>query len=197
MQHGSQGDWLSWPAPDDLVLIAIMPEPRDMEIARMLGWYRIPLSRAPKVISVDYVGFYQPSGFRSRKWRVEVIAAVHGHELLTRGELLRSEADHPRAHQEYYKLQLGPLISLPAPILAEDWKRITFLYTTGERLLAARTIKDLVVRSEGRRLLWRNLRERALAAGEYRAEGLPTEASGPRILSELLGLTGLLGDQLP
>ncbi len=38
----------------DLVLVAVMPNQRDLEIARVLGWYRIPLKSAPKVISVDY-----------------------------------------------------------------------------------------------------------------------------------------------
>ena len=27
----------------DLVLVAVMPNQRDLEIARVLGWYRIPL----------------------------------------------------------------------------------------------------------------------------------------------------------
>ncbi len=40
------------------------------------------------------------------------------------------------------------------------WKRITFLYTTGEYLIHAATIQDLVVHSEERALLWQTLRER-------------------------------------
>ncbi len=51
------------PEASDLVLVCIMPNPRDMEIARMLGWYRIPLRSAPKVVAVDYLAFYQPSIF--------------------------------------------------------------------------------------------------------------------------------------
>ena len=30
------------PAPADFVLVAFMPAPRDLEIAWVLGWYRIP-----------------------------------------------------------------------------------------------------------------------------------------------------------
>jgi len=44
---------------DDLVLVAILPKPRDLEIARVLGWYRIPLATAPKTIRVDWIAFYQ------------------------------------------------------------------------------------------------------------------------------------------
>jgi len=70
-----------------------------MEIARVLGWYRIPLRFAPKVVAVDYLAFYQTGAFgENHRWRIEAIAPVRGHELTTRRELIRSESDHPRAH---------------------------------------------------------------------------------------------------
>jgi len=37
---------------------------------------------------------------------------------------------------------------------------LTFLYTTGEYLLSAKIINDLVVHNEERQVLWRSLRER-------------------------------------
>jgi hypothetical protein len=66
---------------------ASSPLPRDMEIARLLGWYRIPLRTAPKVVAVDYLAFYQPASFGERSGQIEYIAQVRGHELTTRGEL--------------------------------------------------------------------------------------------------------------
>ena len=81
----------------DLVLVCVLPTPRDMEIARLLGWYRIPLRTAPKVVAVDYLAFYQPSAFAERGGQIEFIAKVNGHELTTRDDLLRDEANHPRA----------------------------------------------------------------------------------------------------
>jgi hypothetical protein len=147
--------------PTSLVLVAVVNNPRDLEIARLLGWYRIPLRTAPKVIAVDYLAFYQTGAFGEGKWRIQLIAPVRGHELTTRSELLQAEPDHPRAKEEYYKVQLGPLEQLQIPILADSWRRITFLYTTGEYLLRARTINDLVVQSDERQLLWQALRERA------------------------------------
>lgn len=177
------------PSPNDLVLVAFMPSPRDLEIARVLGWYRIPLRTAPKVVAVDYLAFYQPASFGDdHKWCIEFIAPVRGHELTTRGLILKEEADHPRAHEEYFKLQLGPLQSLPQPILADEWKRITFLYTTGERLLAADRVADLSVHDEERQVLWRALRERALAAQQYGHTELPEIPMEP----ELIALLGLL-----
>lgn len=39
--------------PDDLTLMAVMKEWRDLEIARILGWCRIPVQTAPKTVRVD------------------------------------------------------------------------------------------------------------------------------------------------
>jgi hypothetical protein len=173
--------------PVSLVLVCLLPAPRDLEIARLLGWYRIPFRNAPKVIAVDYLAFYQPGSFDERAGRIEWIAAVRGHELTTRRELLREEADHPRADEEYFKVQLGPLEKLPQPVLAERWKRLTFLYTTGEYLLKARTLNDLVVQSDERQLLWQSLRERAQNEQLYRAD-LPEAEIPPEVLMALLGI---------
>ncbi len=174
-------------SPTDLILVAVLPRPRDLEIARLLGWYRIPLRTAPKVVSVDYLAFYQPSAFGARGGRIEFIAPVRGHELAARAELLRDETDHPRAGEEYYKIQLGPLEKLPRPVVAGKWKRLTFLYTTGEYLLKAKTLNDLVVRSEERAVLWRSLRERAEQAQQYKTD-LPDADIDPAVLVVLLGI---------
>ena len=172
--------------PTCLVLVAVVNNPRDLEIARLLGWYRIPLRTAPKVIAVDYLAFYQTGAFGDEKWCIQYIAQVRGHELTTRAELLRTEPDHPRAKEEYYKIQLGALEHLKQPILAENWRRITFLYTTGEYLLRAATINDLVVQSDERQLLWQALRERAELG--YGTQELPELDLSDEVLSILLGI---------
>ncbi len=171
-----------------LILVAVLPTPRDFEIARLLGWYRIPFRTAPKVVAVDYLAFYQPGSFGEQGGRIQYTAEVLGHELTTRGELLQDEADHPRAGEEYYKLQIGPLEWLPSPILAEKWRRITFFYTTGEYLLNAQTVHELIVQSGERELLWQSLRERASQSQAYGNADLPAMNLDPAILARLLGL---------
>lgn len=178
-------------SPNDLILVAVLKAPRDLEIARVLGWYRIPLRTAPKVIAVDYLAFYQTGAFGEDKWRIQYIAPVRGHELTTRGELLREQADDPRAGEEYFKIQLGPLEKLPQPILAPTWRRITFFYTTGEYLLQAETVNQLVVESEERQVLWRALRERASRAGDYAPNDELEIDLDPQVLSALLGIKEL------
>lgn len=176
------------PSPTSLILVAIMNDPRDLEIARLLGWYRIPLRSAPKVIAVDYMAFYQTAAFGEDKWRIQYVAQVNGHELTTRRELLRDEPDHPHAGQEYYKVQLGRLLPLPEPVLADKWRRITFLYTTGEYLSRARTVNDLIVESDERQLLWQALRERASQSQVYQAAEIPELNLDPALLASLLGI---------
>jgi hypothetical protein len=101
---------------------------------------------------------------------------------------LRDEPDHPHAGHEYYKIQIGPLQVLPQPILSEAWHRITFFYTTGEYLMAAQTINDLILAEDDRRPLWQALRERASSAQRY-GEDLPGIGIDSAILSALLGIT--------
>jgi hypothetical protein len=175
-----------------LVLVAILPSQRDFDIARLFGWYRIPLKSAPKVISVDYVAFYQTKSFGdAERWQIAYLAEILGHELTRRRDLIRDEPAHPRAHEEYFKLQIGPLQQLDKPIPAGDWKRITFFYTTGEMFQSAQTVNDLVIKSQDEReVLWHTLRERALLANEYRAQELPETLLDPAILALLGKFTG-------
>ena len=175
------------------MLVCLLPSPRDLEIARLLGWYRIPLRTAPKVVAVDYLAFYQPSAFGGRGGQIEFTAEVRGHELTTRGELLKDETDHPRAKEEYYKIQIGSLEKLKEPILTDKWKRMTFLYTTGEYLLNAKTLNDLVVDGDERAVLWHSLRERAENEQLYKTD-LPEADIPPEVLLALLGIKELDGD---
>ena len=173
--------------PTDLILVCVLPGPRDLEIARLLGWYRIPFRTAPKVVAVDALAFYQPGTFGDSGGRIEFLAPVRGYELTKRAELLRDEPEHPRAGEEYFKLQLGPLERLRRPVVADKWKRLTFLYTTGEYLLKAQTLNDLVVQSDERQLLWQSLRERATQEQTYQTD-LPEADIPPDVLIALLGI---------
>jgi hypothetical protein len=176
------------PSPTSLIMVAVLAQPRDLEIARLLGWYRIPLRSAPKVVAVDFLAFYQTSKFAEHKWRIEYLAPVRGHELTTRGELLQDERDHPDANLEYYKIQIGSLVKLSNPIPANKWRRITFFYTTGEYLLQAQTIDDLIIASDERPILWQALRERASQGEAYSGEAMPDVDIDETLLASLLGL---------
>ena len=183
------------PHAEDIVLVGILPEPRDLEIARVLGWYRIPLRYAPKIVHVDFLAFYQPASFlKNHQWQIEYVAKILGVELTYRKELIREEQNHPRADEEYYKLQIGQLIHLPHPISATGWKRITFFYTTGSRFLSALSLNDLIVKDEERDILWQSIRERASQLEMYTTVDIPEFALDANVL-KYFGEIGLLSEE--
>jgi len=133
------------PGAEDLVLVAILNTPRDLELAQTLGWYRIPLVSAPRTIRVDWLAFYLPASFGEHRWTVRYLTEVRGYELRTRRELLFQETEHKRADEPYFKLQLGPVFELSPPIPSRAWRRFSFLYTTGARLMHAGDLADLTI----------------------------------------------------
>ena len=189
---------LNYPSETSLILVAVIPNIFDMDIAKLLGWYRIPLRSAPKVIDVDYLAFYQTNAFGlDHRWRIETFAEVRGHELVSRAELFKDQLNHPRANEEYFKIQIGPLERLHSPIMAGKWRRITFFYTIGELFNQASSIPDLVVRSDERQILWRSLRERAIEGGKYKEEELPFDSDQlPEEMLLWLSSLGYLSDEI-
>ncbi|MCX7682639.1 MAG: hypothetical protein N2508_11875 [Anaerolineae bacterium] len=131
----------------DRVLVAIMNNRRDFEIARDEGWYRIPREYAPpSTTEAAALAFYFTKAFgEEEKWSIRWYAPVRGHELVRRRDLFPDEPDHPRADSIYYKIQLGPLIQLEFPIHSLRWRRITFIETTWDRFAAAEEINDLYI----------------------------------------------------
>ena len=90
-------------------------------------------------------------------------------------------------------MQLGGLEKLKEPIKTDKWKRLTFLYSTGEYLLNAKTLNDLVVDGEERAVLWKNLRDRAENEQLYKVD-LPEADIPPEVLMALLGIKDITGD---
>lgn len=139
--------WEEWAGVEeedgDRVLVVVMNNPRDFEIARDEGWYRIPVERAPDMVAADYLAFYLTKVFGPERWSIPYIAPVRRYRLARRRELLPEEGDHPRADAWYYKVEIGPLRRLPHPIPSRRLRRVTFIPTTLRRLLEAEEINDL------------------------------------------------------
>jgi hypothetical protein len=145
--------------PDDVVLVALVNTPGDLEIAERERWYRIPTRSAPKYFSgAQYLAFYLPTTFGPRKWTIDTYATVRGHELVRRRDLLPEEPDHPRANELYYKLELGVSERREPPIIAKRGRRVLFLWTTWDKFSTAREWNDLYVRTSAHEKLWDALR---------------------------------------
>lgn len=145
--------------PDDVVLVALVNTPRDLELATQEHWYRIPSKHAPRYFSgAQYLAFYLPGAFGARKWSIDTYALVRGHELARRRDLIPDEAAHPRADEVYYKLQLGDIERREPPIVSKRGRRVLFLWTNWEKFSTAREWNDLYLRSPAHDKLYETLR---------------------------------------
>lgn len=150
--------------PEDRVLVGVMPDPHDFDLAQHEHWYRIPLKQAPDGIHAEYIAFYFTNKFgNDLRWAIHFYARRTGHELVRRVDLLPDQLNHPRAEEKYYKIQLGELREKTPPVVSLRWRRITFIQTTWDRFMAAREINDLF-RSDNQFVerLYRSLRQQGI-----------------------------------
>ncbi|MBW4519749.1 MAG: hypothetical protein KME16_08625 [Scytolyngbya sp. HA4215-MV1] len=131
----------------DRVLVAILNNPKDMDIVRIQHWYRIPLDKGAKFFSVErppqWLAFYQTKVFGQEAFAIHYFAQVKQVEQVPRSSLFADEATHPDRHKLYYKLELSTLQRLPRPIPSSRLRRITFILTTLERLQTATDVSEL------------------------------------------------------
>lgn len=155
------------------VLVAVVNNGEDLRRAASEGWYRIPQRRAPQRIGADYLAFYQTGAFReqSEAQTVTFYAPTRRYRLATRRELLPAEADHPRAGDYYYCIEIGPFQRLERPVPAGSYRRVTFIHTTFDRLLAARDVAELFCKDDPFVALWDTLRAHKLRPLKNRLAG--------------------------
>lgn len=155
---GDMGD--STPFDQERVLVGIVPRVSDWERICREHWYRIPIARAPQRIAAEYLAFYHPKAFEALRWTITYYAPIKEYHIVHRRELLPDEADHPRADDLYYKIEIGSLQRLPAPIPSRKLRRITFILTTLSHLYRAQEINDLWLKEKGNAPLNRAFRLR-------------------------------------
>ena len=146
------------------VLVAVLNNETDLRRAAEEGWYRIPQRRAPRRIGADYLAFYLTAGCGQAEiaHTVTYYAPVRRYQLMERRDLLPQESDHPRAGEYYYRIEIGPLQRLEHPVPARSYRRLTFIHTTLDRLLAAADVLDLFRHDDPFEVLWGALREHRL-----------------------------------
>lgn len=154
-------------AENSRVLVAVMNNLRDFDIARTEGWYRIPFDRAPSRLGADYLAFYHTKVFRKERWAVNYYAPTKRFRIVPRRHLLPDEPDHPRAEEAYYKIEIGALERLPHPVPSQRLRRITFIPTTLERLLRAEEINDLWCGDAAEEKLYQAFKENGISAERY------------------------------
>lgn len=155
------------------VLVAVVNNMDDLHRAASTGWYRIPQRTAPRRIGADYLAFYQTGAFKGQDeaQTVSYYAPTRRYRLLTRRELLPDEANHPRANDYYFRIDIGPLQRLDRPIPSVKFHRVTFIHTTLERLLTAQDVSELFLHDDPFETLWHALREHQLRPLKNRVVG--------------------------
>lgn len=155
------------------VLVAVLNNSEDYRRAAEEGWYRIPQRRAPRRIGADFLAFYQTGAFREQGEAncVAWIAPTRRYSLVTRRDLLPDEADHPRAAEYYFRIDIGPLERLEHPVEAGSFRRVTFIHTTLGLLTSATQIAELFRHDDPFDQLWDALREHNLRPLKNRLAG--------------------------
>jgi hypothetical protein len=161
---------------DAPVLVVIVNNQADWRRLAEDGWYRIPVKRAPPAMAAAYLAFYQTRAFGDEGLQIRCFAPIRRYTIVTRRELLPEQAEHPRAGERYYRVELGPLQALERPIRSRRLRRISFIPTTLRRLIEADEINDLWLGDDAEALLWELFpnaalkAERRLEIGEGKAE---------------------------
>ena len=154
-------------APGEL-LVAILNEPRDYHFARDEHWYRIPVTSVHKFLRDRWpprrIAFYQTKIFEEERYSVRYFADVLDINRVGRRQLFPDEPDGVKSSREYYRLRLGPLQLLPAPIFSRRARRIVFIPSSWEKFTTAVEINDLYHGSPLEDRLWAALKRRNIPA---------------------------------
>ncbi len=153
------------PSADDIVLVGVVTNPADLEIARGRGWYRVPVKHAPAAgVGAPYLALYQTRSFGAERWSINYIAPTTSWQKVKRADLFPDQPGHPRAQQEYYRVGLGPLQRLERPIVSRRLRRVAFIVTRWALFERAVEINDLFHGNELEERLWRVLRQAGIPA---------------------------------
>ena len=130
--------------PEDSVLVGVVKKKADFQILREEGWYRIPVNQIAREPHPKIMAFFlSKREFGEEFGGIHYYAPFTGVERATRADLLPHEANHKRAGQVYYKVQVADLRAKLPPIQNSKGRRVSFIYTTWDRFEAAREINDL------------------------------------------------------
>jgi very-short-patch-repair endonuclease len=150
------------------VLVAILNNPLDAELAHHQLWYRIPVASQQKWIQhgwpPKWLAFYQTKIFGEEAFSVRYYARVIDVLQKYRWELFPMQPRDERENRRYHQLILEPPQRLPEPIFSRRQRRITFITTTWQKFINAAEINDLYDESSLEDHLWAELKRLRIQA---------------------------------
>lgn len=124
------------------VLVCVLKSKRDLRILLKDNWYRIPVAFLPRR-KFTHLAFYQPASFGRFGKRIRYYARVLSRKIVKRIDLLPKERNHPRAHDDYLRIEVAWVKKLIRPIKNIIPRRVSFGFTSLKSLLKAGDILEL------------------------------------------------------
>ena len=157
------------------MLVALLKEKNDLEILLNHNWYRIPIKSAPvDLYKIKFLSFYQPSIFKSEKYKIKYYGIIKKIQVIKRKELFPDEIKNSKSELEYYKIIIDRIQELDEPIISKKGRRMVFIKTTLEKFINAHEINDLFHESPLEDKLWQEFKnfkisaERQFYIGSYK-----------------------------
>lgn len=140
------------------VLVAILNNKLDFNLARTQHWYRIPVNSVEKWLKnrwpPKWIAFYQTKVFDTEAHAINYYAQIIDIRQVSRWELFPDEPNTQKRYKRYYQIFFHPLQKLPRPILSRRFRRIVFIPTTEDKFFRASEINDLYDESPLEDRLW-------------------------------------------
>ena len=150
------------------VLVAILNNLGDFDMAREQHWYRIPIASVEKWLKHRWpprqLAFYQTKVFGDGAYAINYYAQVHEIREVYRWQLFPERPRDEKSQKRYYKVILGPLRRLSRPIHSRRRRRIIFIPTTWRKFAEAAELNDLYDESDLEDLLWAQLKRLDISA---------------------------------
>lgn len=142
----------------DIVLVSVLKNKSDLRILLQEHWYRIPAAYLPKR-TFSYLAFYQPVSFGRLGRRIQYYARKSSSQTARRIDLLPKEKNHPRAHDDYVRVEVAWVKKLAHPIKNIVPRRVSFGFTSLKSLLHAGDILELYGVAPTEQIIERGLRK--------------------------------------
>jgi hypothetical protein len=131
------------------VLVVIINNSADWQIACTEQWYRIPTEQVKKLQQLNqwhprWLAFYQTKVFGAEAYAVNYYAEVKTLQEVCRGELFPDQPQTAKSKQRYYKVELHPLERRSPPLISKTLRRITFIPTTWQAFNQAQDLSELL-----------------------------------------------------
>lgn len=150
------------------LLVGIINNVSDLEIARDKHWYRIPVISVNKLLRKRWpprwIAFYLSGKIKNNAFMIKHYARISGIKIVTRKTLFPHENINSKTNNRYYKISFNELLTLPKPILSRRWRRIIFIQTTFNKFQNAVEINDLFDGSTLEDKLWAELKRSKIEA---------------------------------